>query len=248
MSTVAASPVFRLDRAAFAAQAGRRPVAVDHTLAEDPLLLHRRRSPNWPTAFRGASSATAPTCPWSCRAEHPTSSSHPRRWCAGSAGRSHGCRALSETGLDRGLVARLRRRAPGGSARGRGGPGCASLPVRHRHGAVSSPTNWHSFGFGLLCEDRAAGMALLDELFARRPAQVSLWFLGALGPGLEELTRAAETAGYRCLQRTLERRPSSPWTVTGRDTSGAWAATCAVTCGAAAAGERSWAGCAGRRI
>ena len=83
----------------------------------------------------------------------------------------------------------------------------ALLPVRHRHGAVSSPTNWHSFGFGLLCEDRAAGMALLDELFARRPAQVSLWFLGALGPGLEELTRAAETAGYRCLQRTLERSP-----------------------------------------
>jgi CelD/BcsL family acetyltransferase involved in cellulose biosynthesis len=83
----------------------------------------------------------------------------------------------------------------------------ALLPVRHRHGAVSSPSNSHSPGFGLLCEDRAAGMALLDELFARRPAQVSLGFLGALGPGLEELSAAAETAGYRSLQRTLERSP-----------------------------------------
>lgn len=38
MSAVAVSPVFRLDRAAFAAGFGRRPIAVDHTLAEDPLL------------------------------------------------------------------------------------------------------------------------------------------------------------------------------------------------------------------
>jgi CelD/BcsL family acetyltransferase involved in cellulose biosynthesis len=83
----------------------------------------------------------------------------------------------------------------------------ALLPVRHRHGAVSSPSNWHSPGFGVLREDRAAGVALLDELFARRPAQVSLGFLGALGPGLDELAGAAETAGYRCLQRTLERSP-----------------------------------------
>jgi CelD/BcsL family acetyltransferase involved in cellulose biosynthesis len=81
----------------------------------------------------------------------------------------------------------------------------ALLPVRHRHGAVSSPSNSHSPGFGLLCEDRAAGMVLLDELFARRPAQVSLGFLSTLGPGLEELTAAAEMAGYRWLQRTLER-------------------------------------------
>lgn len=47
----------------------------------------------------------------------------------------------------------------------------------------------------------------LDELFARRPAQVSLGFPGTLGPGLEELTGAAGTAGYRSLQRTLERSP-----------------------------------------
>ena len=38
MSMVAASPVLRLDRDAFSAGFGRRPVAVDHTLAEDPLL------------------------------------------------------------------------------------------------------------------------------------------------------------------------------------------------------------------
>jgi len=83
----------------------------------------------------------------------------------------------------------------------------ALLPVRHRHGAVTSPSNWHSPGFGVLREDQPAGVALLAELFARRPAQVSLGFLGALGPGLDELTGAAETAGYRCLQRTLERSP-----------------------------------------
>ena len=38
MSVIAAGPVFRLDRDNFAAAFGRRPVAVDHTLAEDPLL------------------------------------------------------------------------------------------------------------------------------------------------------------------------------------------------------------------
>src|SRR5262249_44402516 len=83
----------------------------------------------------------------------------------------------------------------------------ALLPGRHRYGAINSPSNWHSPGFGLLREDRAAGGALLDELFGRRPAQVSLGFLSAHGPGLEELTGAAEAAGYRCLQRTLERSP-----------------------------------------
>jgi CelD/BcsL family acetyltransferase involved in cellulose biosynthesis len=59
----------------------------------------------------------------------------------------------------------------------------------------------------LLREDQAAGAALLGELFARRPAQVSLGFLGALGSDMEELTGAAETAGYATLQRTLERSP-----------------------------------------
>jgi CelD/BcsL family acetyltransferase involved in cellulose biosynthesis len=83
----------------------------------------------------------------------------------------------------------------------------ALLPIRHRHGIVSSPSNSHSPDFGLLREDRAAGMALLDEMFARRPAHVSLGFVSALGPSLEELTGAAETAGYRSLQRTLERSP-----------------------------------------
>jgi CelD/BcsL family acetyltransferase involved in cellulose biosynthesis len=83
----------------------------------------------------------------------------------------------------------------------------ALLPVRHRHGAVSSPSNCHSPHFGLLREDRAAAAALLGELFARRPAQVSLGFLGTLGSDLEDLTGAAEKAEYRCLQRTLERSP-----------------------------------------
>ena len=83
----------------------------------------------------------------------------------------------------------------------------ALLPVRHRHGAVSSPSNCHSPRFGLLREDPAAGAALLGELFARRPAQVSLRFVCALGPDLAELTGAAETAGYLSLQRTLERSP-----------------------------------------
>jgi CelD/BcsL family acetyltransferase involved in cellulose biosynthesis len=83
----------------------------------------------------------------------------------------------------------------------------ALLPVRHLHGAVSSPSNSHSPRFGVLRDDRAMGAALLDKLFARRPAQVSLGFVGALGSSLEELTGAAETAGYRSLQRTLERSP-----------------------------------------
>ena len=38
MFVMAAGPVFRLDRDTFASAFGRRPVAVDHTLAEDPLL------------------------------------------------------------------------------------------------------------------------------------------------------------------------------------------------------------------
>ena len=74
-------------------------------------------------------------------------------------------------------------------------------------GTESSAPRDDSPDFGLLREDRAAGMALLDELFARRPAQVSLGFLSALGPSLEELTGAAETAGYRSLQRDARARP-----------------------------------------
>ena len=83
----------------------------------------------------------------------------------------------------------------------------ALLPIRHRHGAISSPSNWHSPRFGLLRADPASGAMLLDELFARRPVQVSLGFIGALGSELDELSAAAETAGYRWLQRPLERSP-----------------------------------------
>jgi hypothetical protein len=38
MSAVTVSPVFRLDRDEFVSRFARRPVAVDHTLADDPLL------------------------------------------------------------------------------------------------------------------------------------------------------------------------------------------------------------------
>jgi CelD/BcsL family acetyltransferase involved in cellulose biosynthesis len=70
---------------------------------------------------------------------------------------------------------------------------------------VSSPSNWHTPRYGLLCDRAEAGAMLLDELFSRRPGQVSFRALIVPGGGLNEIQAAADRSGYRCLMRPLER-------------------------------------------
>jgi CelD/BcsL family acetyltransferase involved in cellulose biosynthesis len=70
---------------------------------------------------------------------------------------------------------------------------------------VWSTSNWHTPEFGVLAEDGAAARELAAALFRGRPAQVSLSFVGS-----DELLlyrAAAADAGYRVLERVLERSP-----------------------------------------
>jgi CelD/BcsL family acetyltransferase involved in cellulose biosynthesis len=83
----------------------------------------------------------------------------------------------------------------------------AVLPLeRRRGGALRAPANWHTPGFGMLAEDDATARELARELYAHRPRSVSLAFVSD-GAGLAPLHEAAAGAGYRRLQRTLERSP-----------------------------------------
>lgn len=79
------------------------------------------------------------------------------------------------------------------------------LPIVPRTSTITSPSNWHSPGFGPLNEDQAAAAALGRALFERRPQQVSLGFLDNSDATLQTLRGAAGDAGYRTLVRPLER-------------------------------------------
>lgn len=89
----------------------------------------------------------------------------------------------------------------------RGGRLCGVLPVRHRHGAVSSPTNWHSPAFGILAEDADARGALLSALLEPRPRSIALHFLDSESPDIDALAGAARTAGYTVASRVEMRSP-----------------------------------------
>src|SRR5439155_15365660 len=51
------------------------------------------------------------------------------------------------------------------------------LPLAHRGGRWSSPTNWHTPLFGVLADDVAAAAELADRLLESRPREVSLSFV-----------------------------------------------------------------------
>jgi CelD/BcsL family acetyltransferase involved in cellulose biosynthesis len=83
----------------------------------------------------------------------------------------------------------------------------ALIPLRRRLGRRLSASNWHTPQFGMVAAGPAAAAALAATLFERRPFELSLGFVDASSPELELYRAAATAAGYRVLERTLERSP-----------------------------------------
>jgi CelD/BcsL family acetyltransferase involved in cellulose biosynthesis len=81
------------------------------------------------------------------------------------------------------------------------------LPLVSHRGLLRSPCNWHSPEFGIVRASAGDGDQLLAELFGRGVPQVSLRFLPADGPALEDLRRAAAGAGYDVTTRNSARFP-----------------------------------------
>lgn len=81
------------------------------------------------------------------------------------------------------------------------------LPLGRRHGVLRSPTNWHSPEFGVVAADGAARDRLATAALARRPRRLSVAFLSGDSCGRGELAVAAVAAGYRVLERVIERSP-----------------------------------------
>jgi CelD/BcsL family acetyltransferase involved in cellulose biosynthesis len=78
--------------------------------------------------------------------------------------------------------------------------------VRHR-GALRSPTNWHTPGFGVVAEDDAAKLALFEAVVAEGPRRVDLSFLGDAAD-VQCLRQAA--AHHRLVERVVIRSPYVP--------------------------------------
>jgi CelD/BcsL family acetyltransferase involved in cellulose biosynthesis len=83
------------------------------------------------------------------------------------------------------------------------------LPLMEDGAVVRSTSNWHTPGFGLLAEPHELG-ELADALVSRRPHRVWLGFVDPGEPGIVACRAAAQAAGYRVLERTLERSPYVP--------------------------------------
>lgn len=83
----------------------------------------------------------------------------------------------------------------------RGGRLVGVLPIARRGKLLESPANYHTPGFGLLTEDRAAATVLAEALFADQPIHVSLTSLDPEGSCLDVCRTAAEDAGYRVVTR-----------------------------------------------
>jgi CelD/BcsL family acetyltransferase involved in cellulose biosynthesis len=90
---------------------------------------------------------------------------------------------------------------------GPGGPLVALIPLYQRLGRSLSASNWHTPQFGMVAADHDAAAALAATLFERRPFELSLGFIDATSPELALYRAAADAAGYRVLERTLERSP-----------------------------------------
>jgi CelD/BcsL family acetyltransferase involved in cellulose biosynthesis len=90
----------------------------------------------------------------------------------------------------------------------------AIMPLLRRRWELLSTSNYHTPAFDLLAADTDAAAELASELVARAPSRTALYFLPSPGIGLDQLTRAAQNAGYRAVARLLERMPYVPL---GRD-------------------------------
>jgi CelD/BcsL family acetyltransferase involved in cellulose biosynthesis len=83
----------------------------------------------------------------------------------------------------------------------------ALIALCRRLGRVLSSTNWHSPLYGMVAAGQEAAAALAATLFERRPFEVSLGFVDGAAPELDLYRAAAAAAGYRMLERTMQRSP-----------------------------------------
>ncbi|HEV8151944.1 MAG TPA: GNAT family N-acetyltransferase [Solirubrobacteraceae bacterium] len=81
------------------------------------------------------------------------------------------------------------------------------LPMVARVGIWRSPTNDHTPAFAPLADDGRALHRLAHELLARRPAAVSLAYLDAASPAVDELRGVAHGAGWATRVRAIHRSP-----------------------------------------
>lgn len=89
----------------------------------------------------------------------------------------------------------------------RGGSVAAVLPLERTGRGRGSPTNSETPDFGLLALDRDAARALAENVLAHDDLRLSLGFLEGGGDDLEDLRAAAQAAGRRVLERTMQRSP-----------------------------------------
>jgi len=78
--------------------------------------------------------------------------------------------------------------------------------VERRLRELHSPTNDHTPTFGVLGEDAAAVRELASHVFSQQPRHVSLSYLEPEGADVQEVSGAAESAGFRVL-RTAAHAP-----------------------------------------
>lgn len=79
------------------------------------------------------------------------------------------------------------------------------LPVERRLGRISALANWHSPDLPFVAESPDAAASLAGALFAARPRSATLKHVPA--DAVAELRGAADTSGYRRLERVVERSP-----------------------------------------
>ncbi len=92
----------------------------------------------------------------------------------------------------------------------RDGALAAVAPVHRRRGVLSSTTNWHSPGYGIVAGDAAARAALAGALLERRPRRLALHFLDPDSGDVHACAAAARDAGYRVRTRVEMRSPYIP--------------------------------------
>jgi CelD/BcsL family acetyltransferase involved in cellulose biosynthesis len=81
------------------------------------------------------------------------------------------------------------------------------LALRRRPGALASPTNAHTPGFGLVAADEVASRALVGAALARAPHGLALDYLDDADPDIDLLQQAAVGAGHATLRLLIERSP-----------------------------------------
>jgi CelD/BcsL family acetyltransferase involved in cellulose biosynthesis len=83
----------------------------------------------------------------------------------------------------------------------------AVAPLCRRHGAVSSPTNWHTPLFSTLARDERAREELVQAVLGRPARWLTLAFLDATGEEVRHWREAARSARRRVLERVVLRSP-----------------------------------------